>query len=113
MAKSPVNESWVFDNESWVFDCSGQLGRKHKKIQKETRNLFHRLATVVSRNGEMDSPNLAECWECEGYRKTLLQRTSPNLLRLGRQCKGKSGARDLDGRFFLTQTLVWSGLMIP
>ena len=66
--------------------------------------------TVVSRNGEMDSPNLAECWECEGYRKTLLQRASPNLLRLGRQCKGTSGAQDLDGRFFLTQTIVWSGL---
>jgi hypothetical protein len=40
MAKSQVNKIWVFDNEIWVFDPSGQLGRKHKKIKKDLRNLF-------------------------------------------------------------------------
>ena len=40
LAKSQVNESWVFDNESWVFDCSSQVGRKVKNVKKSWELFF-------------------------------------------------------------------------
>ena len=43
MAKSQVTEIPVFDKKIPGIHCSGQLGQNHKKIPKETMDLFHRL----------------------------------------------------------------------